>query len=155
MVKKKFFQSKEFLFSLIVIVIVIADQLTKYLVKHFQPNWNWKFLSIQFIQNTGAGFGILKNNALILGIVSLIVAVLLIVYYKRIPEEKFPQILFALFLGGVIGNLLDRFILGYVIDFINFSFWPAFNIADSALSIAVVGLVIYSIKEEKKEKNKE
>ena len=154
MVKKTFFQKKEFLFSLIAIIVIILDQLTKYLVLKFQPYFGFRYLKITFIKNTGAGFGILKDNALLLGIVSLMVAVLVIVYYKKIPTEKIPQILFAVFLGGVVGNLLDRFFRGYVIDFINLSFWPAFNIADSALSIAVVGLVIYSIKEELKEKKK-
>ena len=95
------------------------------------------------IKNMGAGFGILQGKTFFLGIVSLVVAVTIISYYPRIPKEKIPQILFALFLGGVIGNLIDRFLRGYVIDFINFSFWPAFNIADSALTISVVGLVWY------------
>ena len=111
-------------------------------------------MKIVLIKNTGAGFGILKNQTFFLGIISLIVAVTLIVYYKKIPKEKISQILFALFLGGVIGNLIDRFFRGYVIDFISFSFWPAFNIADSALTIAVIGLVILYIKEEIKEKKK-
>ena len=56
---------------------------------------------------------------------------------------KYAQYLFALFLGGVIGNLIDRAFRGYVIDFISFKFWPAFNIADACISIAVIGLIIY------------
>lgn len=147
MVSKKFLQRKEFLFSLAVIATIMLDQLTKYLVLKFQPNWNLKILTIQLIKNTGAGFGILKDNAFLLGFVSLIVAILIIIYYKKIPEKKFPQIVFALFLGGVIGNMLDRFVLGYVIDFINFSFWPAFNVADSALTIAVIGIILWYLQE--------
>ena len=142
------------LFSLIVFAVIILDQITKYLTFKFEPYFGYKYLKITLIKNTGAGFGILQNQTLFLGIISLIVAVTLIVYYKRIPKEKIPQILFALFLGGVIGNLIDRFLRGYVIDFINFSFWPAFNVADSALTIAVVGLVILYIKEEINEKKK-
>ena len=150
---KKLLQKPVALFSLITFLIIAFDQLTKYLIQLYQPHWNLKIFEITFIKNTGAGFGILRNQTFFLGIISLIVAVTLIVYYKRIPKEKNQQILFALFLGGVIGNLIDRFFRGYVIDFINFSFWPAFNIADSALTIAVIGLVIYYFKEEKKKEN--
>jgi signal peptidase II len=142
------------LFSLIVFAVIILDQATKYLIFKFEPYFGYKYLKIILIKNTGAGFGILQNQTLFLGIISLIVAVVLIAYYKNIPKEKIPQILFALFLGGVIGNLIDRFLRGYVIDFINFSFWPAFNFADSALTISVVGLVLYYIKEEINEKKK-
>ncbi|MBT6774480.1 signal peptidase II [Candidatus Woesearchaeota archaeon] len=151
---KKLLQKQGILFSLITILIVAFDQLTKYLILKFNPYFGYKHIKIILIKNTGAGFGILKNQTFFLGIISLIVAVTLIVYYKKIPKEKISQILFALFLGGVIGNLIDRFFRGYVIDFISFSFWPAFNIADSALTIAVIGLVILYIKEEIKEKKK-
>jgi signal peptidase II len=60
-------------------------------------------------------------------------------------------VFFSLFLAGTVGNLLDRLILRYVIDFIDFGFWPAFNIADSAISIAAVGLIIFYIYEEYEE----
>jgi signal peptidase II len=140
---KKLLQKPVALFSLITFLIIAFDQLTKYLIQLYQPHWNLKIFEITFIKNTGAGFGILRNQTFFLGIISLIVAVTLIVYYKRIPKEKNQQILFALFLGGVIGNLIDRFFRNYVIDFISFSFWPAFNIADSALTISVIGIVIY------------
>ena len=142
------------LFSLITFLVVVLDQLTKYLIFKFEPYFGYRYLKITLIKNTGAGFGILQNQTLFLGIISLIVAVVLIAYYKKIPKEKISQILFALFLGGVIGNLIDRFLRGYVIDFINFNFWPAFNVADSALTIAVIGLVLYYIKEEINEKKK-
>ena len=147
---KKLLQKQSVLFSLIMIIVIAFDQLTKYLTQLYQPHWNLRILEITLIKNTGAGFGILKNQTLFLGIISLIVAVVLIAYYKKIPKEKISQILFALFLGGVIGNLIDRFLRGYVIDFINFNFWPAFNVADSALTVSVIGLVIYYLKEEKK-----
>jgi signal peptidase II len=153
MVKKTFIQKHQLglTFSLISFLIVFFDQLTKYLILNFEPYFGFRYLKIVLIKNTGAGFGILQGKTFFLGIISLIVAVTVIAYYKKIPQEKFPQVLFALFLGGVIGNLIDRFLRGYVIDFISFSFWPAFNIADSALTVSVIGLVIYYFKEERKE----
>ncbi|MBT4651358.1 signal peptidase II [Candidatus Woesearchaeota archaeon] len=131
------------LFTIITLVIILLDQLTKYIILKFQPNLNLKILSIQFIQNTGAGFGIFKGQTFILAIISLIVAIVILAYYKRIPKENIPQVLVALLLGGTLGNMIDRFFRGYVIDFLNFHFWPAFNIADAALSISVIGLIIY------------
>lgn len=134
---------KELFFSLIVLLIVFFDQLIKYFILKINPNLNLKILEITLIKNTGAGFGILQNQTLLLGIISLLVALLIIIYYKTIPKDTFPQILFALFLGGVIGNMIDRLFRGYVIDFINFGFWPAFNLADSVLTVSAIGLIIY------------
>jgi len=131
------------LFSLITISLVILDQLLKFLILKFQPSFNLNFLSIHLVKNTGAGFGLFQGYSLFLAILSLIVTVLIISYYPKIPQKKFPQIFVALFLGGVIGNLIDRLFRKFVIDFIDFSFWPAFNLADSAITISAIGLVIY------------
>ena len=143
MVKKNY--SK--LFVLITLVIVILDQLTKYLIITFKPNWSLGFLKIHYLTNTGAGFSLLQGKTLLLAIISLIVIIGLIVYYKRLPQEKVAQVLFALFLGGAIGNFIDRFFRKFVIDFIDFSFWPAFNVADSAITVAAIGLILYYWKE--------
>ncbi|MEK6846425.1 MAG: signal peptidase II [Nanoarchaeota archaeon] len=51
--------------------------------------------------------------------------------------------LWALFLGGALGNLMDRWLRGFVIDFIDLKFWPVFNVADAAITVSVIGLVIY------------
>ena len=61
----------------------------------------------------------------------------------KIPKEKITQALFGLFLGGVAGNLIDRILRQYVVDFIDVGFWPVFNIADMAISVSVIGLVLY------------
>ena len=143
MVKKNY--SK--LFVLITLVIVILDQLTKYLIITFKPNWSLGFLKIHYLTNTGAGFSLLQGKTLLLAIISLIVIIGLIVYYKRLPQENVAQVLFALFLGGAIGNFIDRFFRRFVIDFIDFSFWPAFNVADSAITVAAIGLILYYWKE--------
>ena len=145
MVSKKLLK-QEWIFSIITLSVVVLDQLSKFLIRLFQPDWTLSFLKIQFIKNTGAGFGILAGQNLWLGIVSLAVALGLMLNYKKLPKDNFAQVCFALFLGGAIGNMIDRLFVGYVTDFINLQFWPAFNIADSALSIAIVGLMIYYFK---------
>jgi len=132
-------------------VVILLDQLTKYFVLVSQPQWSLGFFSLHLIKNTGAGFGILQNNSFLLGIVSFIAALCLLYYYPKIPTQKGPQFFSALLLGGILGNMLDRIFRNYVIDFIDLGFWPAFNIADSCITIAVIGLVFYYWKNENKE----
>ena len=146
MVNTRFLKKQEYIFAIVVLSVVLLDQLTKFLIRHFQPVWDLKILTIQFIQNTGAGFGILQGKTFWLGILSLIVSGIIIYNYKHISKEKLMQYAFALFLGGTIGNMIDRFLIGYVTDFIYFSFWPAFNIADACLSIAVVAIIILTLR---------
>jgi len=128
-------------FLFVTLIVIILDQLVKFLIFHFRPVWNLKILTIEFITNTGAGFGILQGQTIWLAIISLLAAALVIFYYKELPQEKFPQFLAGLFLGGIIGNLLDRLFRGYVIDFVNFHFFPVFNLADTAISLAAIGLI--------------
>ena len=127
----------------IVFLTVALDQATKYFIAVTRPEWGIGFLSIHFVQNTGAGFGILKGQMAMLAVISTIVLMTVIFYYNKIPQEKWAQILFGLFSGGVAGNLIDRLFRQYVVDFIDLGFWPVFNLADTAISVSVIGLVWY------------
>ena len=131
------------LFVFISSLTVILDQFTKILIYIYKPNFGISVLNIHLVKNTGAGFGILQNQTFLLGLISLFVAIGIISYYHKIPQEKYPQILVSLLLGGVIGNLIDRFFRKFVIDFIDFTFWPAFNIADAAITTVTIGLIVY------------
>ena len=135
------------LFTAVALVTIVLDQLAKYLIATMKPAWDLGFLSIHFVQNTGAGFGILKGQMALLAVISTIVVTAVIFYYHKIPQEKLAQVLFGSFLGGVAGNLIDRIFRQYVVDFIDVGFWPVFNIADAAISVSVVGLVLYYWKE--------
>ena len=130
------------------ILIILLDQLTKYLISkymllHQSIPLIKNILHITYIQNTGAGFGILKNQNTFLIFTSLIIIGIILFYIKRIIKEKQIHIPIALILGGAFGNLIDRIFLGHVIDFIDFRIWPAFNVADSAITIGAVWLMIY------------
>ncbi len=148
------FSNKPFLilFSIITATIIILDQLLKYLILTLQPQKDIGWISIHLITNTGAGFGILAGKTIWLALVSLLVALGIIYYYRHIPKQRTIQLLFALFLGGVIGNFIDRALRGYVVDFIDLKWWPAFNLADAVLSISVIGLVIYYWHDTEEEK---
>ena len=142
MVKSK---EKKYLIIFITIALftVLLDQLTKFYIASKMPEWKLGFLLIHFVDNTGAGFGILKGQMAILAIISAIVVMGVIYFYHKIPKEKITQALFGLFLGGVAGNLIDRILRQYVVDFIDVGFWPVFNVADMAISVSVIGLVLY------------
>ena len=108
--------------------------------------------SIHFTKNYGAGFGILQGQTSILIFIAVFVVGLILFYYDRIPEKPFIVVSVALILGGVVGNLIDRIVLGYVTDFVRFWIWPSFNIADVAASLGVLGLIVYLLKKEGKKK---
>jgi len=91
------------------------------------------------VQNTGIAFGLFQNNPMLLTYLICFCVFLLALYSIRIRKEsKIEQLAFALILGGAVGNLIDRFRLGWVVDFIDFRVWPVFNIADSGITIGVI-----------------
>lgn len=128
--------------------VMVVDQVLKFLVLRFRPDWNFKGLGIHVISNTGAGFGILQGKTLILAMISLFVALVVIFFYKKIPQEKFVQAVMGLFLGGIVGNFMDRMFRGYVVDFIDLKVWPVFNIADAVITVSVILLVVYLWKKD-------
>jgi len=129
--------------------IIAFDQFSKYLVVSMMeagqsiPLIN-NFLHITYVRNPGAAFGMLPYQTLFFILITLIVAVLIIYYYRTLSDNhKWLRIGLALQLGGAIGNLIDRISEGYVVDFIDFKIWPpVFNVADSAI---VVGIAIFII----------
>jgi len=130
------------------LLVVLLDQLTKFLIKqNFQLSQSIplikNILHFTYITNTGSAFGLFKGFNLIFILFSIIVIAVIFYYLKKIKEnEKLLQFAVGLILGGTIGNLIDRIFYGFVIDFIDFRIWPVFNIADSAVTISVVFLII-------------
>lgn len=143
------------------IIIYAMDRATKYLIiKNFYLGKSIPvfkpFLFFTYIQNKGAAFGLFPKLSLIITIISLLVVLLFIIFlFKVIKLPAAFQLPLGLILGGTAGNLTDRLKIGHVIDFIDFRVWPVFNIADSALTIAFIWLIILLITEDKKQvKNK-
>lgn len=150
-----YLKHKRCFFFLIVFLIVLADQLTKFLVLWFSPRLTKAFFSIHLVKNTGAAFGLLKGQTFLLSLFSLLVVFLVIYYYRKISQQTTPFLLTAFFLGGVLGNLIDRLFRGFVVDFIDFSFWPAFNLADLTVTLAAAGLIFWSLNGERRRKKRE
>jgi signal peptidase II len=129
-------------------IIVLIDQITKFLIKtNFQLNQNFEiinFFQLKYIHNFGAGFGILQQQKWILIFISIVVVGIILFYLDRVKKkDKVVQVLAGFVLGGTLGNLIDRISYGYVIDFIDIGAWPTFNFADSFVTIGVLGLIIY------------
>jgi signal peptidase II len=133
------------------------DQWTKQLVLRFiRPDEPRivipDFFNLVNVTNTGAAFGSFRNNNtffIVISSVALLV-VLVLLLRRRIPDV-WRDISLALLLAGILGNLTDRLLYGHVIDFLLFDLhipyadpWPAFNVADSCISIAVVLFIIHS-----------
>jgi signal peptidase II len=134
------------------------DQLTKQLVLRSIRPYDANiilpdFFSLVNVTNTGAAFGSFKGNNtffVIISIVALVVVTILLVRYNR--TDLWRNVSLALLLAGILGNLTDRLLYGHVIDFLLFNLhiryadpWPAFNVADSCISIAVVLFIIHSL----------
>ena len=136
-----------FLLDYITKLLVIAKIPLSQSVSIFPP-----VLLFTHVQNYGAGFSILYGQKIFLILISIAVLVTIGYYYTNIPEKGYVKYAVMFLLGGILGNLLERIIKGYVVDFIHIGWWPKFNIADSAIVIGCVGLAYYFWKEEKEEK---
>ncbi len=138
------------------------DQLTKHWVLRSISPYDARivvpdFFSLVNVTNTGAAFGSFKGNNtffIIISIIAFVVVTVLLVRHRR--SDPWRDISLALLLTGILGNLTDRLLYGHVIDFLLFNLhiryadpWPAFNVADSCISIAVVLFIIHSFRKEK------
>ena len=98
-------------------------------------------VGITNVRNSGAAFGFAPAGATLFLFASILVSIGLVVYVARNPGTTWSDAVLGLILGGTIGNGFDRIVYGTVTDFVNFHFWPVFNLADSAISIGVVLLI--------------
>lgn len=137
-------------------IVIIIDQLTKYIVAVNMVEGMSipiidEIVHLTFILNPGAAFGLLENNRWFFVGTAIIVLAVIFFYRREIQAEAKPvQVGIALFAGGALGNLIDRVRMGLVIDFFDFRIWPIFNIADIAICIGV-GLILWiTIKTELK-----
>jgi len=147
-------------------VILLLDQATKlYVDRHFFRHESVtvveNFFHLTYVRNQGAAFGILADSSFRLPffiIVSLLAVAGILWYYARLqPPQQLLRYALALVLSGAVGNLIDRVRLGEVIDFIDVHWyqyhWPAFNIADSAITVGV-GLLLIDLWREERERKR-
>ncbi len=141
-------------FFVIALPLVAADQLSKFWIRSNlvsgESLFEVGFFRLIRVHNTGAAFGLFPDQSLLLTIiasVSVAVLVLYVFFFQRrllFLDNRPGKLALGLVLGGTVGNLIDRTYLGYVIDFIDFNLWPAFNIADSAIVVGTI-ILAYSL----------
>ena len=131
-------------------VIIIADQLIKYFVNTgLKPVGEVSvidgFFKLVYVENRGVAFGMFKDMRWIFVVLTSALLLIIIFYmFKKRPSGKFFYICAGLIIGGGIGNLIDRVIYGYVIDYLSISFFPPVcNFADYCITVGVFLLVIY------------
>ena len=139
---------RDVIFLGVAALVTALDQIVKEIVRsslargEYWPSEDW-IVRIHHVTNSGAAFGILQGQAGFL-IVTTIVGLVAIVLYYRFPpfQHRLVPVAIGMMLGGALGNLIDRIRLGRVTDFIDLPRWPAFNIADSSIVIAVIILIL-------------
>ena len=141
---------------LISIFILILDITTKQIVmntllEHHSYTIIKDFFSITYEKNEGVAFNLLEGNLPLIIISTIIIIFLILKYIKNNNINNLEKICYGLLIGGAIGNLIDRIIYGYVIDFLDFNIFgynfPIFNLADTAIVIGIFILIILSIIE--------
>jgi signal peptidase II len=142
-------------FIALAVVVVVMDQLTKaWLVSILAPGQSMQVVGdlvrLVHSQNTGGLFGLLRGQSAPFAALSLIVMALIVAYHARSGRNAYLTLTLGLLLGGAIGNMLDRVRLGYVVDFVDAGLgslrWYTFNVADSAISLAILLLVAAALR---------
>ena len=144
-----------------VVILILLDQGTKFwALASLKPIYNMTlvegFMDLTFVENRGVAFGMFSGQRWFILLMTGIIAVGLIWFYKAMPKKKeyFPlRVSLVMVLSGAIGNIIDRLFRGYVVDFFEFTFfeWPVFNVADIYVVVGVTLLalmILFVVKDE-------
>ncbi len=149
--KEKFFKKQNIFFGLLILVIFIIDRITKIkVIKDFSNEKYFinDYINIDLIWNIGIGFGFLSTNSSLLynSITFLIATVLVILFYFLIISKSLEKIIYAIIIGGALGNFYDRIIYRAVPDFLDIHYnnfhWFTFNVADIFISLGIFIFII-------------
>lgn len=143
---------------ILIALIVCADQLTKWLAVVYLGSGEITYVipgvfRFVFVKNDGAAFGMLDDHRWVFMILSTVAIIgLLIFLWRKPPKSRLCKIAIAFLIGGGIGNMIDRVLLGYVIDFLDFCAFPSlwkwvFNVADAFVTVGTGMIMFYLIRE--------
>lgn len=140
---------------LISIIVVVLDQVTKLAVRYsfeygVPHNIIGDWVRLTYIENPGMAFGIQVGGQPFFTVFAVIATVIIFVYILKARDEKMSvRSALGMILGGAIGNLIDRFLYGKVVDFVDIGFgtirWPIFNVADSAVTVGMLILIVFVV----------
>lgn len=130
------------------LVLLAADQASKSAAHNLLPSQGlrlWRFVSLTPTRNTGGVFGILQGYPHVFTAAALLITLGAAAWaWRSAGRSRLLDLSLALLLAGALGNVADRLILGYVRDFVDLGFWPAFNVADACLTTSVVLLSLWA-----------
>jgi len=159
---KKFWQ-KYALLIIVTAVIILIDQATKLWVRNNLALGETYCIidgiceQVRFLHwyNTGIAFGLFQGNSILFSITSIIIVVVIFVFYNQIPQNEWLlRLALAFETGGALGNFIDRVLLGHVTDFVAIGKFPIFNVADACINIGVALMFLSILLEEVKERRK-
>ena len=131
--------------ALLAVAVVVADQVTKTLVRHnvVYGSRDGVFPGIELVhvRNRGVAFGLFVDGGVLLVLIGVAAVSALLIFFARHSRRPLVWLPTGLLLGGAAGNLIDRLDRGYVTDFIDIPFWPAFNLADMSITVGVLSLL--------------
>ena len=134
--------------------IVGLDQILKrfFIIRLSDGNYiDCGICDMRLVHNTGTAFGLFTgNNSLFVYISLLAIIFILILIFKTPARNVLIRSAYSMILAGALGNLIDRLQVGYVIDFIDFRFWPVFNLADAAITCGIILLFIITFNQNQK-----
>lgn len=133
------------------LVVLVADQATKMMVRQLLLGagatsvpliGDW--VKLTYVENRGAAFGLLQNQSVFFIMVSILVVAGILIGHRFVPAHQTAlTVCLGMQLGGAVGNMLDRLRFGHVFDFVDLTFWPVFNVADSAIVVGVAILAYH------------
>jgi len=146
---------RRWLLPVTAVPIIVLDQLTKFVVRaSMTPGESvpviWR-LQWTYVQNTGSAFGLFLDQRVLLSVVGAAGVIAILLFYRFLsPPSRLALVAMSLVLAGAISNLIDRFFLGYVTDFIDVHLWgdfhwPFFNVADSAITTGSLILIYFLV----------
>ena len=155
------FKKSWWILPAVTIIVLASDQASKYAVtSRLELYEAWapipelaSWFKIHYVANTGAVFGMFQNGASFFAVISIVVSLAILFYYFFLPDgQSLVRFSLALQLGGALGNLVDRLLLGYVVDFLDFYIWPVFNIADMSVVCGAILLAFLLLREDWQER---
>ena len=146
----RLFSGRTLFFAATTLAVILLDRWTKQLaITHLYESGArsvpvlGEYIRLTYVENRGAAFGLLQDQTTFFIVVGVVVIGVIIASYRYIPEPSWLlNLCLGLQMGGAIGNLIDRVRDGYVVDFVDLTFWPVFNVADSAICVGVAGLAL-------------
>ena len=149
--------------GIITIICILIDIITKIIITNTLNLYESieiinNFFSITYVRNYGAAWNILSGSRFLLIFIGIVALILIYKYFIKDERiSKLETLTYGLLLGGIIGNLIDRIVFGYVIDFLDFLIFnynfPVFNMADTFIVISVFLILIDTFRGEKNENN--